>query len=66
MEEVVAFLSGNLEADVTEALSRDNGLHTFAADDNCSEFHRSPPQLCLLFLVGELVSQCFKIPVGFL
>src|SRR5258708_5875101 len=50
----VGLLAGNLEADVTETLSRDDGLLTFAADDDCSEFHRSPPQLCLLFLVGEI------------
>jgi len=42
----MAFLAGNFEADVTEALSRDNGLLTFATDDDFSEFHRSPPQLC--------------------
>jgi hypothetical protein len=54
VEEVVTLLARNLEADVTEALSRDYGLLTFAADDDCFEFHRSPPQLCVLFLVGEL------------
>jgi hypothetical protein len=64
VKEVIALLPGNFEADVTETLSRDNGLHTFAADDDCSEFHRSPLQLYLLFLVGELVSQCFQIPIG--
>jgi hypothetical protein len=52
MEEVVALLAGNFEADVTVALSRDNGLLTFAAHDDGSEFHRPPPQLCF-FLVGE-------------
>jgi hypothetical protein len=66
VEEVVALLAGNFEADVTEAFSRDNGLLTFATDDDCSEFHRSPPQLCLLFLVGQLFSQCFHISVGLL
>jgi len=50
VEEVVALLAGNLEADVAEAFSRENGLLTFAADDDCPEFHRIPPQLCLLFL----------------
>jgi hypothetical protein len=55
MEEVVALLAGNLEADETEAFSRDNGLLTFAADDNGPEFHWSPPQICMLFLVRQLV-----------
>jgi len=55
MEEAVALFAGNLEADGTEAFSRDNGLLTFAADDNCPEFHSSPPKLCLFFLVGRLV-----------
>src|SRR6202035_6084680 len=54
VEEVVALLAGDFEADVTETLSRDNGLLTFAADDDCFEIHRSPPQLCLLFLLREL------------
>src|SRR5882724_6037383 len=54
VEEVVILLAGNLEADVTETLSRGDGLLTFAADDDSSEFHQLPPQLCLLFLVGEL------------
>lgn len=56
MEEVVALPTGNLEADETGAFSGDHGLLTFTADDDCPEFHRSPPHLCLLFLVGKLVS----------
>jgi len=47
VEEVVAVLAGNLEADETEACSRDNGLLAFAADGNGPEFHNSPPQLSL-------------------
>src|SRR5882724_6686359 len=47
VEEVVTLLAGNLEADVTETLSRDDGLLTFAANDGCPEFHRSPPQAWL-------------------
>jgi len=43
VEEVVALLAGNLEADESEALSRDNGLLTFAADDDLPELHSSPP-----------------------
>jgi hypothetical protein len=34
VEEVVALLAGNLEADATETFSRDNRLVTFAADDD--------------------------------
>jgi len=56
MEEAVALLAGNLEAGVAEAFSRDNGLLTLAADDDGSEFHSSPPQLCLFFLVGQRVA----------
>jgi hypothetical protein len=47
VEEVVAVLAGNLEADEAEACSRDNGLLAFAADGNGPEFHNSPPQLSL-------------------
>src|SRR5260221_177271 len=41
-------------ATTRQTLSRVDGLVTDAACVNCSEFHRSPPQLCLLFLVGEI------------
>jgi hypothetical protein len=57
VEEVVALLAGNLKANKTEAFSRDNGLLTFAADNDRSEFHSSPLQLYLLSLVGRLDSQ---------
>jgi hypothetical protein len=43
VEEAVALLAGNLEADETKAFSRNNGLLTFAADDDRLEFHGSPP-----------------------
>jgi hypothetical protein len=56
VEELVTLLTGNLEADETEVFSRDNGLLTFATDDDRFEFHSSPPKLCLLFFVGRLVS----------
>jgi hypothetical protein len=56
VEEVVALLAGDLEADVAKAFSRDNGLLTFAADEDRSEFHRSPFQFCLPFPEGQLVS----------
>ena len=66
VEEVIALLAGNFEADETEAFSRDNGLFTLAANGDCPEFHRSPPHLCLVFLVGQLFSQYFHISVGLL
>ena len=49
MEELVAFLAGNLEAGETEPFSRDNGLLTHAADNNFYEFHyvTSPALLAL-------------------
>ena len=50
MEEVVALLAGNLEADATETFSGDNGLLTLAADDDRPEFHSSPPKLCFVLL----------------
>jgi hypothetical protein len=42
VEEVVTLLAGNLEADESEAFSRNNGLLTLAADNDSPEFHRSP------------------------
>jgi hypothetical protein len=56
VKEVVALLAGDLEADKTETFSRDNGLLTFTAEDDCFEFHGSPPERFLLFPVGKLVS----------
>jgi hypothetical protein len=64
VEEVIALLAGNFEADETEAFSRDNGLLAFVADDDFPEFHRSPPQLRLLFLAGRLVSWPLQILIG--
>ena len=53
MEEVVALLAGDLEANKTEVLSRDNGLLAFATDNDRFEFHSSPLQLSWLSLVGK-------------
>jgi len=53
VEEVVALLAGNLEANKTEVLSRDNGLLTFATDNDRFEFHSSPLQLSWLSLAGK-------------
>src|SRR6266550_4879209 len=66
VEEVIAVHTWNLEADVSEVCSRDDGLLTLAAGDDFSEFHGSPPQVCLLFFVGKLVSQRFQILIRFL
>jgi hypothetical protein len=53
VEEVVALSAGNLEAHETVAFSRDNGLLTFAADNNRFEFHSAPLAL-LALLCGEI------------
>lgn len=42
MEEEIALLPWNLEADETEGCSQSEGLQAFAADDCCPEFHKSP------------------------
>jgi hypothetical protein len=39
VEEVVAFLAGNLEVHKAETFSRDDRLLTFVADDRCLRFH---------------------------
>jgi len=55
MEELIDLLAGHLEADETIALSGDNALLTFAAVDVRLKLHRSPPQLCLLFLLEQFI-----------
>jgi hypothetical protein len=45
MEKQVTLLAWNLEADVAEACSRNDGLLAFVADDRCPEFHKSLPAL---------------------
>jgi len=62
MEKLVSFLAGNLEEH--EALPRDNQLMTFAAVDDGRNLHGSPPQLCLLFPVGQFVSERFQSLIG--
>jgi len=66
VEEVVALPTGNLETNEIEAFSRDNRLLTFTAQVAYSEFHGSPPEPCLLFLVGKLVSKGFQILIRLL
>jgi hypothetical protein len=63
MEELVAFLAGNLEEQ--EALPRDNLLVTFAAADDGSKLHGSSPELCF-FPVGQFVSERLQILIGLL
>jgi hypothetical protein len=43
MEELIAFLAGDLEAHVAEAFSRDNWFLAFAAMNDGSKFHGSAP-----------------------
>jgi hypothetical protein len=45
VEEVVAILARNLEADIAEVLSMDYWLLTFAANDPSLEFHNAPLKL---------------------
>jgi hypothetical protein len=45
VEEEIALLPWNLEADEAEGCSQSEGLLAFAADDCCPEFHKSPPAL---------------------
>lgn len=42
MEELVALLPGNLEADETQAFTRDNGPVTLGTEDVLPEFHKAP------------------------
>jgi hypothetical protein len=64
MKELVGFFAWDLEAN--KPFTRDNGLSAFAAMDDCFRFHGSPPELCLDFLVGQLVLDRFQVFVGFL
>lgn len=40
MEELVALLTGDLEADETKAFSRNNGLIALGTEDFLPEFHK--------------------------
>lgn len=62
MEELVGFRPWKLEAD--KVFARDNGLVALTAVDDCFPFHRSPPELRLVFPVGQFVADCFQILVG--
>ena len=64
VKEIVGFVARNLEAD--KAFTRDNGALAFAAINDCFPFHGSPPALCLVFLVGQLVSDNFQVLVHLL
>jgi hypothetical protein len=62
MEEVVAFLSGNLEVHKAETFSREDRLLTFIADDRCPGFHGLPLGLCVAFLFsGRTASRRFLV-----
>jgi hypothetical protein len=53
MEELIAFLAGDLEAHEAEAFSRGDGFLAFAAMNDGSKFHGSAPELCLLYRAGD-------------
>jgi len=55
MEELIFVLAWNLEAHEPPALSRSNWLLAFAAIDDGSKFHKSLPERCLLFPVGQFI-----------
>lgn len=48
MEELIALLAGNLEADETEAFSRDNGLMTLGTENAFTDFHARLPRFFAL------------------
>lgn len=54
MEELIAFFAWNLEAHEPPALSRNDRLQAFSAMDNGINLHMSLPELCLLFLLGQI------------
>jgi hypothetical protein len=60
MEEEVALLAWNLEADVAEVCPRSNGLTAFAADDNCAEFHKSLPSFAARPCRTRTIDPCLR------
>lgn len=64
MEALVDAFAWNLESD--KVFTRDNGLPAFGAVDDCFPLHSSPPPICLVFLVGQLVPNRFEVLVSLL
>lgn|SRR6516162_10320272 len=64
MEALVDALARSLKSDTV--LTRDNGLSAFGAVDACFPLHASPPTVCLVFLVGQLVPNRFQVPISLL
>jgi hypothetical protein len=53
VEKTIALLAGNSEVDECETQSRDYGLLTLAAPDDCPDFHSSPPHVAGRGLVRQ-------------
>jgi hypothetical protein len=62
VEEVVAFLAGNLEVHEAQTFFREDRLLTFVAYDRCPEFHGLPPGLFVAFVSsGRTSSRHFRV-----
>jgi hypothetical protein len=64
MEAPVDACAWNLESD--KVFTRHNGLLAFGAVHDCFPLHSSPPSICLVFLAGQLVPNCFEVLVSLL
>jgi hypothetical protein len=64
MEAPVDALARNLESD--KVLTRDDRLPAFGAVDDGFRLHASPPTICLVFLVGQLVPYRLQVSVSLL
>lgn len=60
MEELIAFLARNLEADKTEVFSRNDGLMTLGTEDLLPEFHKSPHKTYCSFLHNRAADSIFR------
>lgn len=60
MEELVALLTRNLEADETEAFSRNNGPVTLGTKEVLLEIHKSPPKTHCSFLHDGAADCAFR------
>jgi len=64
MEALVDALAWDLESD--KVFTRDNGLAAFGAVDDRFPLHSSPPRICLVFLVRQLVPNRLEVLVSLL
>lgn len=60
MKELIALLARNLEADETQAFTRDNGQVTLGTVDVLSEFHKSPHKAYCSFLRDRASDSIFR------